>query len=203
MSRINIREYYKKDVKELSAVEFEECCLAVLRGYAEEKHLDSFMISHNEILKSHDGDYQVDVYSEFTIFGGSKIKVLIECKQYNSPVKRERVELLYSRLQSTGSHKGILMTTAQFQSGAIRFAEEHGITLIEVMNTCDRFHSYASGPSFHENLSLEDEILYRSPVFTANVVVGGRQQVYPTTAMINSYIEEIQREKGQNYNRSV
>ena len=117
----------------------------VLRGYAEEMHLDNFVISHNEIVKAHDGDYQVDVYSEFTIFGGSKIKVLVECKQYNSPVKRERVELLYSRLQSTGSHKGILMTTAQFQSGAIRFAEEHGITLIEVMNTCDRFHSYSSG----------------------------------------------------------
>ena len=198
MPRINIREYYRKDVKELSSVEFEECCLMVLRGYAEEMRLDNFVISHNEIVKAHDGDYQVDVYSEFTIFGGSKIKVLVECKQYNSPVKRERVELLYSRLQSTGAHKGILMTTAQFQSGALRFAEEHGITLIEVMNTCDRFHSYASGPSFHENLSMEDEILHRSPVFTANMVTGERKRVYPTTAMINSYVEEIQHEKGQN-----
>ena len=197
MPRINIREYYRKDVKELSSVEFEECCLTVLRGYAEEMNLDSFVISHNEIVKAHDGDYQVDVYSEFTIFGGSKIKVLVECKQYSCPVKRERVELLYSRLQSTGSHKGILMTTAQFQSGALRFAEEHGITLIEVMNTCDRFHSYASGPSFHENQTMEDEILHRSPVFIANMVTGERKQIYPTSAMVNGYIKEILHERDQ------
>ena len=71
MPRINIREYYRKDVKELSSVEFEECCLIVLRGYAEEMRLDNFVISHNEIVKAHDGDYQVDVYSEFTFFGGT------------------------------------------------------------------------------------------------------------------------------------
>lgn len=194
MSRINIRDYYKKDVKELSSVEFEECCLMVLRGYAEEMNLDNFIISHNEIVKAHDGDYQVDVYFEFTIFGGSKIKVLVECKQYSSPVKRERVELLYSRLQSTGSHKGILMTTAQFQSGALRFAEEHGITLIEVMNTCDRFHSYASEAD--SNLPFEEEILRRYPVFCANLVTDKRKQVFPTTTMIERYIAEIQNEKG-------
>ena len=196
MPRINIREYYRKAVKELSSVEFEECCLMVLRGYAEEMHLDNFVISHNEIVKAHDGDYQVDVYSEFTIFGGSKIKVLVECKQYNSPVKRERVELLYSRLQSTGSHKGILMTAAQFQSGAIRFAEEHGITLIEVMNTCDRFHSYSSGTD--SGLPLEEEILRRYPVFCANSATDERKQVFPTTSMIAKYITEIYAEKGKN-----
>ena len=181
MPRMDIREYYKKDVKELSSIEFEECCLIILRGYAEEMNLANFVITHNEIVKTYDGDYQVDVYSEFTIFGGSKIKVLVECKQYNSPVKRERVELLYSRLQSTGSHKGILMTTAQFQSGALRYAEQHGITLIEVRNTCDRFHSYANSPNYHENLSLEQEILRRSPVFFADIVTGGGKQIYPSS----------------------
>ncbi len=196
MPRINIREYYKKDVKELSSVEFEKCCLMVLRGYAEEVYLDNFVISHNEIVKAHDGDYQVDIYSEFTIFGKSKIKVLVECKQYSSPVKRERVELLHSRLISTGSHKGILMTTAQFQSGALRFAEEHGITLIEVMNTCDRFHSYASEANF--NLPFEQEILRRYPVFCAHLVTDERKQVFPTTSMIGRYIAEIHTEKGKN-----
>ena len=100
MPRIDTREYYKKDVKDLTPVEFEECCLLTLRGYAEEERLDNFFISHNEIVKAHDGDYQVDVYSEFTIFGGSKIRVLVECKQYRSAIKRERVELLFNRLQS-------------------------------------------------------------------------------------------------------
>ena len=196
MPRINIREYYRKDVKELSPVEFEKCCLMILHGYAEEMHLDNFVISHNEIVKAHDGDYQVDIYSEFTIFGESKIRVLVECKQYNSPVKRECVELLYSRLQSTGSHKGILMTTAQFQSGAHCFAKEHGIDLVEVMNTCDRFHSYASDADF--NLPFEEEILRRYPVFCANLVTDERKQVFPTTSMIERYIAEIHTVKGKN-----
>ncbi len=195
MARKDIREFYQKDVQDLSPVEFEKCCLEILRGYAEEQNLPSFSITHNKIIKAHDSDYQVDIYAEYTIFGESKIRILVECKQYKNAVKRERVELLNSRLQNTGCNKGILMTTARFQSGAIRFAEEHGISLIEVMNTCDRFHSYASGPSYQNSLPLEDEILLRSPVYYADIVTENPRQIYPTGAMIHDIVEEIHKER--------
>lgn len=200
MPRIDTREYYKKDVKDLTPIEFEDCCLLILRGYAEEERCDNFVISHNKIVKAHDGDYQVDVYAEFTVFGGSKIKVLVECKQYNSSVKRERVELLYSRLQSTGCHKGILMATTQFQSGAIQFAEEHGISLIEVMNTCDKFYSYASAPDSADCIPFEQELLHHYSVYYAQMVTGQKKQVYPTSSMISGYIDEINSERGPRSN---
>ena len=198
MPRKDLREFFQKDVYKLSPVEFEKCCLEILRGYAEEENLRDFKIVHNEIVKAHDGDYQIDVYSEFTVFGGSKIKVLVECKQYNDLnfIKRERIELLYNRLQSTGCHKGILMATSYFQRGAIRFAQEHGICLIQVMNTYDKFISRADGPDYINKIPIEEEAVFRYPIYSADTINNGRKQVYPTTAAVNLIIDEIKKEKG-------
>ena len=195
MPRKDIREFYKKDVKELSSKEFEVCCMKILRGYAEEESLKDFCIKHNVIVKTHDGKYQIDVYAEYSVFGGSKVKTLVECKQYNNPVKRENVELLNGRVQSTGSNKGILMTTTHFQEGAIRYAEEHGICLIEVGNTCDKFYSYAGSSDDLKNTSFENEIILRYPFFYANTVTSETKQIYPTASMLKKIMKEIQSER--------
>jgi restriction system protein len=57
---------------------------------------------------------------------------VVECKYYNSRVKREQVQVLQMKLQSVGAHKGIIFATKGFQSGAIEFAKCHGIALVEV-----------------------------------------------------------------------
>ncbi|WP_460948354.1 restriction endonuclease [Spirosoma daeguense] len=63
---------------------------------------------------------------------GGRITVLAECKKYKTPVKREKVEILYSRLQSLGAHKGMIFSTSGFQLGAIEFAAKHGIALVRL-----------------------------------------------------------------------
>jgi hypothetical protein len=40
--------------------------------------------------------------------------------------------VLNQKLQSTGSQKGLIFSTSQFQSGAIEFAIAHGIALVHV-----------------------------------------------------------------------
>lgn len=49
--------------------------------------------------------------------------MLVECKKYDKPVGRDKVEILANRLQSIGAQKGILISTSGFQSGAARYAK--------------------------------------------------------------------------------
>lgn len=92
------------------------------------KHLQ---VEHDQKLSTYDGDYQIDVYAEFEHFGGT-FKVLVECKKHNNAIKRDVVQLLHAKLQSTGCHKGFIFATTGFQSGAIKYATEHSIALVRV-----------------------------------------------------------------------
>lgn len=130
----------------ISPTEFEEFCMGVLNNYATEEHLKNFNIEHNIKQEAADGTYQLDIFASFTALD-VEIKILCECKQYTSPVKRERVELLEGRLKSLGMHKGILLSTSGFQSGAIQFAKAHGIALIQVFDHSCRKYSHDAGPN--------------------------------------------------------
>ncbi|CAA7386742.1 restriction endonuclease [Chryseobacterium fistulae] len=94
--------------------------------------LKNFVAKHNVILESNDGEYQIDVFAEFEALN-TNIKVLIECKKYKNKVKRETIQILYDKLRATGAHKGILFSTNGFQIGAHKYAKEHGIALITVI----------------------------------------------------------------------
>lgn len=123
----NLPENY---VAEISPTEFEHLVKSFLAEAG--KSLPSIGVTHNVKEKAGDGTYQIDVKATFEAFGGSTIVVLAECKKYNTPVKREKVEILYSRLHSLGAHKGMIFSTSGFQLGAIEFAARHGIALIRL-----------------------------------------------------------------------
>ena len=106
----------------ISATEFEVFCLERLKEYAEMKGWQDFNITHNEKLKAHDGTYQIDVYATFR-FMEVDFKVLCECKQFKSPVKRDFVSLLDGKIRSLGAHKGIICSTSGFQKGTIKYAK--------------------------------------------------------------------------------
>ena len=114
----------------ISPTEFELLVKEYIEGAG--KELKDFKATHNVYLIKSDGEYQIDVYAEFEVLGAS-FKVLIECKRHKSEIKREVVQLLYDKLRATGSQKGMVFSTSGFQSGAFKFAEEHGIALIRVI----------------------------------------------------------------------
>lgn len=97
------------------------------------ENLINFQVEHNVKLESNDGDYQIDVYAEFEALN-TLIKVIVECKKHKNRIKRETVQVLYDKLRTTGSHKGIIFSTSGFQSGAYKYAREHGIALITVID---------------------------------------------------------------------
>jgi restriction system protein len=86
--------------------------------------------SHLEELSGTDGDYIIDIVARFSALGASFL-VLVECKHHRRNVERQDVQVLHAKLQSVGAQKAILFTTSGFQSGAIDYAETHGIALVQ------------------------------------------------------------------------
>jgi restriction system protein len=97
--------------------------------------LTGFRVTLKEKLKGSDGEYVMDVVAKFTVLEGAEIVVLIECKHWKNPIKRELVQALHSKLLSVGAHKAMMFTTATYQRGAIAFAKAHGISLVRFIDS--------------------------------------------------------------------
>lgn len=124
---------YRELVASISPTEFEVLCLEILNSYAEAEHLSNFSIQHNLQVPVDDGTYQIDVYASF-IAMGVEFKVITECKRYSTPVSREKVAVLNDKVRSLGVHKGIMISTCGFQSGAYEYAKKHGIALLQIID---------------------------------------------------------------------
>ena len=138
----------------------------------------------------------MDIFASFTALG-VEVKVLCECKQYASPVKREKVELLEGRLKSLRIHKGILLSTSGFQSGAIQFAKSHGIALIQVSDKSIDFYSASANNSDLVEI-IEKRRFMEYPKYVAKEIVDENYvaiRVYPTDKMLtdihNTIIKEV------------
>lgn len=119
------------------------------------KELKDFKASHDVHLLKSDGEYQIDVYAEFEVLGAS-FKVLVECKRHKSEIKIEVVQLLYDKLRATGAHKGMIFSKSGFQSGAFKFAEEHGIALLRVIEGRYTYVTKSSGEQTYDPPSWAD-----------------------------------------------
>lgn len=175
----------------ITPTEFEKYCLEILAGFAEEEQLCNFKITHNVRIPVEDGTYQIDVYAVFTAMG-VEFKVLCECKQYSSPVGRDKVAILNDKLKSVGAHKGILLSTSGFQSGAIQYAKVHGIALIRVDDYHFEYLSHSNGQQENDD---NDPFLYAEknmPPYVAFECTTNEEprKIYPTTAMTKAlYLE--------------
>ena len=164
-----------------------------------------FTITHNKKIETYDGKYQIDVYAEFTALN-SKIKVLCECKQYTSSIKRETVTALHNKLNSIGANKGIIFSTSDFQSGAIQYAKAHGIALITVEDNTLKNHSFSNESGIlDENDPFAYCVLHMPPV-VASVYgedMNEPQRIYPTRAMIGKLMLEQTKRINEAYGTDI
>lgn len=124
---------YREFVSNISPTEFEKYCLGILKAYAEAEGLADFSIIHNHKIETDDGNYQIDIYAEFVALS-VRFGVIVECKRYTRPVEREKIVVLSEKVRSLGGHKGILISTSGFQSGALQYARKHGIALLQIFD---------------------------------------------------------------------
>jgi hypothetical protein len=91
-------------------------------------------VDHEKSFTSLAGNtYKVDISYSFKLFDIDYL-TLVECKYWNSSVSREKVGYFKSVLDELKAHKGVIVTTRGFQSGAITYAQSQNIALIKITN---------------------------------------------------------------------
>ncbi|MBJ3762110.1 restriction endonuclease [Maribius pontilimi] len=113
---------------EIAPEVYEKQVVSWLRSAGQE--LQGFTVSHLEKIHGNGGEYSIDGWAEFEIFGGTKICVLVECKRHRRPVERDVILGVHAKAQAIGAQKSIVFTTSGFQRGAIEFATSAGIALV-------------------------------------------------------------------------
>jgi hypothetical protein len=93
--------------------------------------VENLTVTFNEEIETPDGTYDIDATARFRL-AGMDFLVLVECKRHSHPVKRDVVAILKDKVRSAGAQKGVVFSTAPFQSGALRYASRHGIGLVHV-----------------------------------------------------------------------
>jgi len=113
----------------LEPSEYEQAVADIAASVGHE--ITSWRVRHLDPVEGLDGTYIIDVTVRFQL-AGLDFLVLFECKRHASPVKREHVQVLHTKMQSTGAHKGVLVAASGFQSGALHYARTHGIACVRL-----------------------------------------------------------------------
>lgn len=185
---------YRSLVADITPTEFEVYCAETLKAYANIEGLNEFSILHNQKITTHDGTYQIDCLAEFTALG-VHFKALIECKHCSREIERDKVELLKSRIDSSGTQKGIIISTSGFQTGAVRYAEEHGIALLQIIEESILHITNSSAPANPLISEMEREFRTRLPKYRTMLwdyeYDMPLETIYPTEEMIEKARIEV------------
>lgn len=123
----------KENYTDMTPTDFEQYTIAELSKQFSSEGVKDFSFQHDVTLNADDGSYQIDGRIEYSLMGVTYV-TLVECKRYKGPVKREHIQVLHDKIRSTGAHKGIFVTTSYNQSGALQYANKHGIALISIVD---------------------------------------------------------------------
>lgn len=171
-------------VADCNPTEFELFCLETLKAFGEREKLSDFNILHNQKIKTYDGTYQIDILCEFVALN-IKFKVIAECKMYKKPVERRVVSELHDKIESLGASKGIIISTSGFQSGAVDYAKNHGISLMQIVNNRIFYASQSVNMDYLYFKQLESSFLPKIQcLLWDNDHYYPYDCIYPTTEMI-------------------
>ncbi len=118
----------KEDTK-ITSVEFELQVKRFLESTSGQ--LEEFQTEHREAVRGYDGTYEIDITARFKVFG-AKFLVLVECKHHNAKIGRDYVQVLHAKQLSLGAQKAMLFSTSEFTEGAMEYAFQHGIALVQL-----------------------------------------------------------------------
>jgi hypothetical protein len=136
---------------DLGFEDFEAFVVATFEQVAPQ--VDELQVQLHERIEGIDGAYDFDATVRFR-FGGMDFLVLAEAKCHNHPIKREVVQILTSKIASVGAQKGVIISTAPFQKGAMSYAGAHGVALVKVTEGRFTFATRSAEPG--PAMSVED-----------------------------------------------
>lgn len=170
---------------DMSAGEFEQFVVDVLRQT--ESEVDSLDITLHDVVVGPDGTYDFDATVRYRLLGMDFL-VLVEAKHHRHPIKREVVQVLESKIRSVGAHKGVIVSTAQFQRGALEFARTHGVALVQVTEGRFTFvqRSASSDPA---PPSREVALEMGVPAFVGHCYANGSEPNSTSVTVVSDYPE--------------
>jgi hypothetical protein len=126
-----------------------------------------------------DGVYEFDATVRHTL-AGLDLLILVEAKRHRNPIRRDTVQILRQKVISVGGHKGVIISTAPYQRGAVQFAHRHGIALVTVTEERFVFATRTDNPAITDGLIAHlhrddgtiDALSPRTPALTAQRLLG-------------------------------
>lgn len=111
--------------------EYEKITQLILQQNLTGMKFDSDIVVEKDVkLEGKSGhQYQIDVMYSFEAFG-IKYLTIVECKHYSSKIKVSHINDFKAKIDDVGAHKGIFVTTAGYQQGALKVALYNNIALV-------------------------------------------------------------------------
>lgn len=156
---------------DITPAEFEQFVVDLLISLDWETRNPPVVTLHDKI-QGPDGTYDFDATARITL-GGMQFLVLAEAKLHTNPIKRELVQVLHDKLRSVGAQKAVMFSTAPYQSGAVRYAQAHGIALATITEGRFTYETRSRQPT--PRLTREQASELDIPVFVAHAYLPGRQ----------------------------
>jgi hypothetical protein len=122
-----------KDILDMNTgKEYEILTQIIFNQIVNQNSVETINVKRDVTLQGIVSSHQIDVYWEFK-YADIMYHTIIQCKDWNSPVKQEHLFTLNQVLQDLPYQpRGIVVTKTGYQEGALEFAKAHGIELFEL-----------------------------------------------------------------------
>ena len=109
--------------------EYELLTQSIYQAILRQEGYHNIDVLHDKDITGRSGvAHQVDVSWKYTQ-AGIEHHVLIECKDFNSPLTLEKIRNFFAVLHDTGASRGVMVTKTGYQSGVEAFAKFYKIGL--------------------------------------------------------------------------
>jgi Restriction endonuclease len=126
----------------MTATEYELLTQRLMRLISERSPLQTTRLEHDIKLTGRSGLNQIDVIWEFLTPDGSPRRVIVECRNYQSQLKRQAVFAWRGVVDDLDSPDmptlGVMVTVTGYQSGAQRVADTYGVVILHLREPTDQ-----------------------------------------------------------------
>jgi hypothetical protein len=111
---------------------YENLAQVVFQAIVNQNDVSNVVVEHNVVLTGKHTSHQIDVYWKF-VAAHVEYETIVQCKDHENPINQGELLKFKAVLDDLpGQPKGIFVSRAGYQSGAIDFAKAHGILLHEL-----------------------------------------------------------------------
>jgi hypothetical protein len=189
--------------------EYEVFTQEIYKHLLKTEGLETITVQHDVLIKgSHGQEYQIDVYWEF-MTAGVLNRVAIECKNYKDKVRVGKIRDFFGVVEDVGNIRGVVVSKQGFQSGAVQYALDHGIQLVELRypnkdefyNTGDELKKISIGGTlFARQLINMEFIIDKDDFVLKHPDIKGQINFYYKGNAKDSYIYNSNGEKITSFN---